>query len=303
MGLGHVDGAVVAEADRGRRGDAGDLAVGGRLEGGTRDERGAAFAGNAHEAAVGLRLRAAARRELRLGVAGEEEVVGGDEAPGSDMRVDDADDAGLALEFSDVPDGLAQGQVVGAGRLTHDLAADEELDGGLAGVVAARDEEAELGKGEFDLGRGQRAGGGVAAQAGADEGVAAVVAELAVDAVDLAGDRRQAEAGTGGLPAVETVAFEGFDDLGVGRQDGRAEAEGERGEEGGLHREKRGTPQKRRCSLQVERGFQKPAINPGSRAGPGTSPRNAPGASRPAAARWPQSLRTGRSAPSRPPHT
>ena len=283
--LGDIHGAVVTEADRGRRGDTGDLAVGGRLEGGARDERGAAFAGHAHEAAVGLRLRATALREVRLGVGGKDEVVGGDETPRTHVLVDDADDALLALEFRDVPDGLAQGEVVGAGGLPHDLAADEELDGGLAGVIAARDEEAELGVGEHDLRRCQRAGRGVAAVAGADEGVAAVVAELAVDAIDLAGDGRQTEAGAGGLPAVETVAFEGFDDLGVGRQDGRAKAEGERGEEGGLHREKRGSPQKRRCSPQVERGFQKPAINPGWRAGPGTSPRNAPGASRPGAVR------------------
>ena len=163
MRLGDVDRAVVAEADRGRRGDAGDLAVGSRLEGGARDERGAAFAGHAHEAAVRLRLRAAACRELRLGVIGEDKVVRGDETPGAGFIIDDADDAGLALELRDVPDGLAQGQVIGTGRLPDDLAADEELDGGLAGVVAARDEEAELGRREFDLGRGQRTGGGVAA--------------------------------------------------------------------------------------------------------------------------------------------
>ena len=270
MRLGDVDGAVVAEADRGRRGDAGDLAVGGRLEGGARDERRAAFASHTHEAAVGLRLRAAALREGRLGFGRKDEMVGGDEAPGADMLVDDADDTGLALEFRDVPHGLTQGQVVRTGRFAHDLAADQQLDGGLAGMITPGDQEAEVRMRQLHLGRSQRARGGVTAQAGADEGVAAVVAELTVDAVDLAGDRRQAEAGAGRLPAVETVAFEGFDDLGLGRQDGRAQAEGERGEEGVLHREKRGSLQKRRCSLRVERPFQKLPINLGYRAGLGT---------------------------------
>jgi hypothetical protein len=189
-------------------------------------------------------------------------VVGGDQTPGTGLVVHDPDDPGLALEFRDVPDGLAQGQVVGAGRLADDLAADEELDGGLAGVVAAGDEEAKLRIGELDLGRREGAGSGVAAQAGAHERVAAVVAELAVDAVNLAGDRRQAETGAGRLPAVEAVAFEGFDDLGLGRKGRGAKAKGEKGEEGGLHREKRGTAQKRGCSLEVERPFQKPAFKP-----------------------------------------
>ncbi|NDA68080.1 MAG: hypothetical protein EBY09_15815 [Verrucomicrobia bacterium] len=153
--------------------------------------------------------------------------------------------------------GLAQGQIVGAGGLADDLARDDELDGGLAGVIAAGDEETEVRMRELQLGRSQRAGGGVAAVAGSDERVAAVVAELAVDAVDLAGDRGQSEAGAGRLPAVEAVAFEGLDDLGLRLEDGGTEAKGERSKQGGLHGGKRGTAQKRGCSLEVERPFQK----------------------------------------------
>ena len=264
--LGDIHGTVVAEADGGGRGDAGGLAVGGYLESGARHERRAAFAGHADEAAIRLRLRSAALREGRLGVAGEDEMIRRDETPGADMGIDDPDDAGLALELGDVPDGLTEGQVVGTGGLAHDLAADDQLDGGLAGMIAAGDEEAEVGMRELHLRRGQRTGGGIAAQAGAHERVAAVVAELAVDAVDLAGDRRQAEAGAGRLPAVKTVAFEGFDDLGLGRKGRGAKAKGEQGEEGGLHREKRGTAQKRGCSLEVERPFQKLPFNRGPRA-------------------------------------
>ena len=82
-------------------------------------------------------------------------------------------------------------------------------------MIAAGDKEAEIGVREFHLGRGQRAGSGVAAVAGADERVAAVVTELAIDAVNLASDRGETEAGASGLPTVEAVAFKGFDDFGV----------------------------------------------------------------------------------------
>ena len=232
MGLRHVDATVVAEGDRGGRSDAGDLMVGGDLEARARDKGGAAFAGDAYEASIGLRLRAATLHKVRLGIGREDEVVGSDDPPRSHVVVDDADHGGLALELGDIPDGLAQGQVVGAGRLADDLARDDELDGGLARVIAAGDEEADVRMREFELGRSQGAGGGVAAVARADERVTAVVAELSVDAVDLAGDRRQAEAGAGGLPAVEAVAFEGLDDLGVRLEDGGAQAKGERSKQG-----------------------------------------------------------------------
>ena len=232
MGLGHVDGAVVAEGDRGGRSDAGDLMVGGDLEGRAGDEGRAAFAGDAHEVRVGLRLRTTTLREVRLGIGAEDEMVRGDDAPGADFVVDDADDTGLALEFGDIPDGLTEGQVIGAGRFADDLARDEQLHGGLAGVIAAGDEEADVRMRELELRRSERARGGVAAVAGAHEGIAAIIAELAVDAVDLAGDRRQAEAGARGLPAVEAVAFEGLDDLGVGLQGGGAKAKGERSKQG-----------------------------------------------------------------------
>ena len=149
-------------------------------------------------------------------------------------------------------------------------------------MVAAGDKEAQGGVRELHLGRGQRSRGGVAAQAGADERVTPIITELTIDAIDLARDRRETEASAGGLPAIEAVALEGFNDLGLGLKGDNAEAKGERGEEGGLHGGNRGTAQKRGCSLQVERGFQKPAINPGWRAGPGTSPQNEPGASKPA---------------------
>ena len=281
MGFGHVDGAVVSKADGGGRGDAGDLAVGRDFEGGARNERGAAFASHADEGTISLGLGSAALREGRLSFAREDEMVRGDEPPGADMGVDDPDDAGLALELGDVPDGLAKRQVVGAGRFADDLATDEELDGGLAGMIATRDEEAEKGVRELHLGRGQRAGGGVAAKPGADERIASVVAELAIDAVDLAGDRRQAEAGASGLPAVKAVAFKGFDDLGLCLKRRSAEAKGECSEEEGLHGANRGTIQKRGCSLEVERPFQKLPINLGYRAGLGTSPQNGRGESGP----------------------
>ena len=244
MRFGDVDAAVVAEGDGGGRGDAGRLVVGGDLEGGPGHEGRAALAGDPHEAGFSLRLRPSSLGEVRLGVARENEVVGGDDAPGADLVVDDPDDAVLALEFGDVPDGLAEGQVVGPRGLAHDLAADEQLDGGLAGMVASGDQEAQVRMGELELRRGQRAGGGVAAMSGTDERVAPVVAELSVDAVELAGDRGEAESSAGRLPAVEAVALEGLDDLGVGLQDGGAQTEGERSEEGGLHGEKRVQPRK-----------------------------------------------------------
>lgn len=147
-----VDATVVTEGERGGRGDASDLVVSGDLKTRARDESGAAFAGDAHEAAIGLGLRTAALREVGLSVGREDEMVGGNETPRADFAVDDADDALLALELGDVPDVLAQGQVVGTGGLADDLAANDELDGGLAGVVAAGDEEAEIRVRELHLG-------------------------------------------------------------------------------------------------------------------------------------------------------
>ena len=158
-------------------------------------------------------------------------MVRGNKPPGADFVIDDTDDTGLSLELGDIPDGLAQGQVVGTYRFADYLTADQELNGGLAGMVTARDEKAESGVREFHLGRGQRTGSGVAAVAGADERVAAVVTELAIDAVDLARDRREAEAAASGLPAVEAVPFEGFDDLGVRLQGSGPKAKGERGKQ------------------------------------------------------------------------
>jgi hypothetical protein len=117
-------------------------------------------------------------------------VISGDDAPRTDVVVDDADDAALTLELGDVPDDLAQSEVIGTGGFADDLALDKELDGGLAGMIAARDEEANVRMRQLERRRGQRAGGGIAAVVGAYEGVASLVAELVIDAVDLADNRR-----------------------------------------------------------------------------------------------------------------
>ena len=48
--------------------------------------------------------------------------------------------------------GLAQGEVIGAGGFANDLAADDELDGGLTGMIPAGDEEADVRMRELELG-------------------------------------------------------------------------------------------------------------------------------------------------------
>ena len=189
-------------------------------------------------------------------------MVSGDEAPGADLFVHDADHACLTLELRDVPDGLAQGKVVGTGGLADDLAANNELDGGLAGMIATGDQETDERMRELKRRRSQGASGGVAAKAGTDERIAPIITELAVDAVDLARDRSQAEAGASGLPAIEAIAFEGFKDLGVSLQRRSTEAKRERSKQEGLHGGNRGTAQKRGCSLEVERPFQKLPFTP-----------------------------------------
>ena len=152
MGLGHVDTAIITEGERGGGSDAGDLMVGGDLEAGARDEGGAAFAGHSDEVGVGLGLRTTALHEVRLSVGGEDKMVGGDETPGTDLFVHDADHGGLALELGDIPDGLAQGQIIGTGGFADDLAADDELDGGLAGMIATGDQETDERMREFERG-------------------------------------------------------------------------------------------------------------------------------------------------------
>ena len=218
VGLGDVEAAIVAEGDGRRRGDAGRLMSAGFLERRAGLQGGRAFAGHAHEVAGGLGLGPATGRELHVLGRGEHEMVRRDDTPGARLIVDDAQDPLLPLELGDIPDDLGEHQSVLPDGLADDLAVHEELDGGLAGVVAAGDQKPEERMRQPDLRGGQRAGGGVAPVAGGDERVTTIVAELAVHAVDLPGDRGQAEGRTRRLPAVEAVALEGLDDLDVGRE-------------------------------------------------------------------------------------
>ena len=81
-------------------------------------------------------------------------MVRGDEAPGADLAIDEAEDAFLALELGDIPDDLDQREAVLADRLAHDLTIHQELDGGLAGVITTAHQETEESMGQDDIRRG-----------------------------------------------------------------------------------------------------------------------------------------------------
>ena len=108
MRLGDVKTTVITERDRRRRGDAGHGMIAAGLERRTGFKGGRSFAGDAHKIAVGLGLRTPRFIKLRLSVGRKDELVGGDDAPSFDSVIDNTDDAFLALEFSDIPNGLAQ---------------------------------------------------------------------------------------------------------------------------------------------------------------------------------------------------
>ncbi len=123
MRFSDVKTTVIAERNRGRRGDPSHGMIGAGLERRTGFKGGRSFAGDAHKISVGLGLRTTGLIELRLSIGGKDELVGGDDTPSFDSVIDDADDTFLTLEFSDIPNGLAQGQVIGSSRMPDDLAA------------------------------------------------------------------------------------------------------------------------------------------------------------------------------------
>ena len=153
-------------------------------------------------------------------------MIGGDEAPSTHFAINHADNALLPLELSDVPNDLGEGQAVLADGFADNLTVDQQLHRRLARMITASDEEPEEGMREQDVGGGQRAGRGITAMARDNQGVAAVITELAIHASDLACHRSEAEGRARGLPAIKAVAFEGLDDLHVGLQASGADKKG-----------------------------------------------------------------------------
>ena len=235
MGLRDIQAAVIGKSDGRRRGHARFLMTSSDLERRTRRKGRAAFARHTDEVVRSLRLRTAARRELRLVVGRKQEVVSRDEAPTAHFAIDHTDHALLTLELSDIPDDFGQRQAVLADGFADNLAVDEQLHRRLAGMIAARHEEPKERVREQDVGRGQRTGRGVTAMARGDQGVAAIITELTIHAIDLASHRREAKGRARRLPAVEAVAFKGLDDLDVGLQGSGADKKGCEQERCGPH--------------------------------------------------------------------
>jgi hypothetical protein len=103
-------------------------------------------------------------------------VVDVDVAPAAGVRVNDLDAGRLAFELADIPGGPVELLAVGAGGGARDAGADEEVDAGLIGMVAAADEEVDVRALDFQLGRGKRACGFVAAGKAVDQSLAAKAA-------------------------------------------------------------------------------------------------------------------------------
>src|SRR5207249_6321495 len=118
------------------------------------------------------------------------------------------------------------------GRGADDLAADEQVDARLAGVLAAADEEVEVVALDLELGRSERADGGVAAAEAVDEPLAEEAGDRHL-ARQRALRRPGAEGSAGGGPAGGVgVALEvGEEEVGtIGGAKDEA-GQGEQGEE------------------------------------------------------------------------
>ena len=102
----------------------------------------------------------------------ENDLVDVDMTPAFGTAIDDLHHGLLALQIGDVPTGGLQGLAILAGRRADHLAADAEIDAGLARMVAAADEEADVPPLDAEGLRGGRALRAVAADERVDQAVA-----------------------------------------------------------------------------------------------------------------------------------
>ena len=103
---------------------------------------------------------------------GEDDLVDVDMAPALGAPIDDLDHGLLALQIGHVPTGRLQGLAILAGCRADHLAVDAEIDAGLARMVAAADEKADVPPLDAERLRGGRALRAVAAQERVDQAVA-----------------------------------------------------------------------------------------------------------------------------------
>ncbi len=226
--LGHVDLALFAERQRRRRHDPliliirhhpglGAFLNGQAVDIGTRHQ-------TRHVRLAGL----GRRREFLVRVIGCLEMVGGDDAPLTAFVVEQADLGGLALELGHIPDLRLALKRVLAGGLAHDLAVDDELRGRFAGVVAAGEQEADVGLHQFELRRRERSFRHIAAVGRAGQRFLGIAGQVRGQAVDPVAAGCQTECRSLDLPIAVAVALKGLEDFGLGHRGtgGKQEAGG-----------------------------------------------------------------------------
>jgi hypothetical protein len=138
---------------------------------------------------------------MDLGMGREGDLIDADVAPAAGVFVHDLEPCLLAQIGEEIPDMPVQALGFVAGGGLHDLAVDEEVDADLAGKIAAAEQHVDVGQGDGEFGRGERAGGLVAADVGIDE----AASEKAGDGL-LVGQRAARGAGAKGFPGDLPVA-------------------------------------------------------------------------------------------------
>ena len=152
VGLGHIQAAVIAEGDGGGGGYSGVCVASADHEANAGRNRRASLSFNSDKFLSSIWFCRSRGGEIHLGLRGKHKMICSDQPHLRGRAVHHPDDGFFAFQVRDVPHLRTQRQIALPDCLANHGAVDDQLDRCFAGLLAACDEEGEVGLGQGECG-------------------------------------------------------------------------------------------------------------------------------------------------------